>query len=340
MLLAIICPELVFAIAIGQYASAQRSLKRFHDLGHMNWTLRHGFFADMGGILLQPNDGKPFVINNYQLANLIEKKLIEFPTITGEEIWDRSKADTPTKFLTIVQASWLIIQVVGRAVLHLPTSTLELSASSIVFCTFGTFIYWLHKPSDVQKGIVIVVDIPTDRILSEAGGMPTQPYRHTYIDVAGEYSYTRVYDIMRFSHKPSSNTQLPLWHFPNDSINSMDTRYAMLIMCFNVAYTAFHLIGWSFAFPTMTEALLWKVSSLAAVVLGIASWVLERKEPVTDGKSAKEYTAAWNAAVRIFLVFLGLLARCYIIIESLLSLREMPAAVYRTFEVADLLPHW
>lgn len=70
---AIIGPELVLAVAIGQFPSARRSVKRFHGLGHKAWTTRHGFFADMGGILLQPKNSTPFLVNSRQLAYLVEK---------------------------------------------------------------------------------------------------------------------------------------------------------------------------------------------------------------------------------------------------------------------------
>ena len=40
----------------------------------------------------------------------------------------------------IAQASWLVIQLCGRAIRSLPTTTMELSAAAIVLCTFGTFI--------------------------------------------------------------------------------------------------------------------------------------------------------------------------------------------------------
>lgn len=91
MLWAIVGPELVLAVAIGQFASARRSVKRFHGLGHKAWTLRHGFFADMGGILLQPTDSTPFLVNSRQLTYLVEKKYMDYPEIAAEEIWDKSK---------------------------------------------------------------------------------------------------------------------------------------------------------------------------------------------------------------------------------------------------------
>ena len=161
MFWAIIGPEIVLAVAIGQFASARQSKKRFHKLGHMNWTIRHGFFADMGGFLLQPKTSLPFVVNSRQLAYLVEKKYVACPSISAEEIWDKSKADTLAKVITSIQASWLVIQLLGRATLHLPTTTLELSAGAIVFCTFGTFFCWLHKPADVQRGMVLKTEATT-----------------------------------------------------------------------------------------------------------------------------------------------------------------------------------
>ena len=48
---AIAGPEVVLFVALGQYASARRSVTRFARLGHSHWTLYYGFFADMGGIV-------------------------------------------------------------------------------------------------------------------------------------------------------------------------------------------------------------------------------------------------------------------------------------------------
>jgi hypothetical protein len=105
MLWAIVGPEIVLVVAIGQHASTQRSRKRFHNLGHTQWTVRHGFFADMGGILLQPKSSKPFLVNGRQLAYPVEKEYIKYPSITAEGIWDKSKADMPAKIITLIQAS-------------------------------------------------------------------------------------------------------------------------------------------------------------------------------------------------------------------------------------------
>jgi hypothetical protein len=59
----------------------------------------------MGGILLQPKSSAPFLVNSRQLAYLVEKEYIKCPSITAEEIWDKSKADTLAKIITLIQAS-------------------------------------------------------------------------------------------------------------------------------------------------------------------------------------------------------------------------------------------
>jgi len=118
-----------------------------------------------------------FLVNDRQLAYLVDKEYIKCPSITAEEIWDKSKADTLAKIITLMQASWLVIQLLGRAFLRLPTTTLELSAGAIVLCAFGTFFCWLHTPADVYKGIVITTEATTEQILVDAGENAVEPYR-------------------------------------------------------------------------------------------------------------------------------------------------------------------
>ncbi|KFY91667.1 hypothetical protein V500_04537 [Pseudogymnoascus sp. VKM F-4518 (FW-2643)] len=270
----IIGPELVLSVAIGQYASARRSVKRFHQLG-AKWTIRHGFFADMGGMLLQPKDSTPFLVNSRQLAYLVEKKYVRCPVITEDEIWDKSKADILTRILTMLQASWLMIQLISRAILKLPTSTLELSAAAIVFCTFGTHICWLHKPSDVSKGIILDTEATTAQILVEAGDAAVAIYRHPPLDFVAKESFTCGYDVMGFFNLRCDNDERPLCRFSNDRFPDIGTIEKFQLFCLTTAFASFHLIGWKFTFPTRVELILWRVSSLIMTGTTVFFWVFE-----------------------------------------------------------------
>lgn len=72
-LFTIFFPEVLAGTAAEQWLSARQSVKAFAKLGHPEWTIRHGFFGDMSGILVAPLDSRPFPADGQQLAFLVEK---------------------------------------------------------------------------------------------------------------------------------------------------------------------------------------------------------------------------------------------------------------------------
>lgn len=93
LLLTLLGPELVFLLAFTQYQCAAESVKLFKDLGHDDWTLTHGFYADMGGIHLQPPGWKRFPVSAKQLYHLVHRGYIDFPKIPVADIKARGKTD-------------------------------------------------------------------------------------------------------------------------------------------------------------------------------------------------------------------------------------------------------
>ncbi|KAI4199934.1 MAG: hypothetical protein LQ350_004286 [Teloschistes chrysophthalmus] len=71
MILTILGPEFVAALAAGQRANAKRVRDQFYDLGCKQWTLRHSFYANMGGFVLQPRDSTPFPIHGLHLIYFV-----------------------------------------------------------------------------------------------------------------------------------------------------------------------------------------------------------------------------------------------------------------------------
>jgi len=138
MLQAILGPEFVLAFATGQRAEAKRCLEAFRSTGHEKWTLRHAFYANMGGFTLQSPDHVPFPINGKQILWLVDHGFLRFPEIDERSIWDKSKADTFAKCITCVQTVWLVVHCVFRAVQQLPVTTLELTTVSFVICKFNS----------------------------------------------------------------------------------------------------------------------------------------------------------------------------------------------------------
>lgn len=90
-------------MAAEQWESANQSVQEFRSLGYPQWTMRHGFFADMGGFLLQSPDVPMFPVDSGQLAYLVEKNYLQYPAIDKGTIGDRNKADGFARLVTSVQ---------------------------------------------------------------------------------------------------------------------------------------------------------------------------------------------------------------------------------------------
>lgn len=67
--------------------------------GTSEWSLVHGFFADMGGILLESPDYPPFPVKAEELHYLIKHRHVDFPTISKDDIKASNKTDGVSKFV-------------------------------------------------------------------------------------------------------------------------------------------------------------------------------------------------------------------------------------------------
>ena len=160
LLLAILAPELVMLFASGQWASAKQSVSEMKALGFESWSMVHAFYADSGGFVLQARDSTPFPITAKQIQYLVVSKYMPLPAITRAEIWDKSKADRFAKYVASLQAGWLVLQVVARAVQHLPITLLELSTVALITCTAATFYFWFCTFLTLSTWTILELIVP------------------------------------------------------------------------------------------------------------------------------------------------------------------------------------
>ena len=95
-------PEVLVATAAEQWLSARQSISEFATIGCYEWTIRHGFFADMGGIKVAPPDIEPFPVDSQQLAYLVKHKYLSIPHISTDEIRSVNKADELARAVTFL----------------------------------------------------------------------------------------------------------------------------------------------------------------------------------------------------------------------------------------------
>jgi len=110
----------------------------------------------MGGFALYDAD-KSFlhVLDEHTFEELDQTGEIEWPTITENEIQDRSKADIFSKGIVLLQTTWFIVQCISRFATKLAVT--ELEVVTLAFAVLNGITYWLwwDKPSDVRCAVPV-----------------------------------------------------------------------------------------------------------------------------------------------------------------------------------------
>jgi hypothetical protein len=120
-----------------------------------------------------------------------------------------------------------------------------------------------------------------------------------------------------------------------------------------MVYGSVFLVGWNFDFPTVLEMWLWRASSLVLVSYGtLVSLTLIIKIPFistsfiakirTQQHQARRKVGVSNATKYLLLAIISVtwgFARWYIAVESVISLRKVPAGTYETVDWTNRIPH-
>jgi hypothetical protein len=109
----------------------------------------------MGGFTLHEG-GKPVqVLEAKELERLSKAGEIEWPTITKEEIADRSKGDYLSKTIVLFQTTWFVGQCIARGAYGLALTELELVTVAFASLTGVIYYFWWDKPLDVHCSIPV-----------------------------------------------------------------------------------------------------------------------------------------------------------------------------------------
>jgi hypothetical protein len=150
---ALLTPEIMIFWATRQFRAAAYLARRHKERG---WTMAHGFFLSMGGFTLYDKQGTPLRILEYsELETLYEAGKIAWPSITEEEIQDKSKGDYLSKGIVIVQMGWFITQFIARCGYRLGITKLEVVTVGFTTLTMAAYPLWWHKPLDVRCSIPV-----------------------------------------------------------------------------------------------------------------------------------------------------------------------------------------
>lgn len=372
MCIGILGPEFPLTFAAGQWSRAKQSVEAFRAAGFMNWTMRHAFFADMGGFVLQPKNGDPFPVNGRQLLWLITNGKVEYPKHTMEELWDKSKQDRIVKIITAVQVTYFILQCIGRAAQRLAITTLEINTLAIVVCSLMTSYAWLHKGADVFIPFTVHCQYTSEEI-AEGNSFDLTP-----LDFVDDHSPGISVNVWPYMGKPVIPAARPIQRIPDDRFPTNPYGSQEYLLCLGtLVFTGLHLAAWNMSFPTRAERILWRASSLIMFGITIAFWFLEtiaswhrlgrwkklylwftaqkvaRKRhdaemawklthveaDGTDQENLEPFPRPWEFWSITLLAMIYGLARMYLIVEAFMEFRNMPASAYKNVEWSEYLPH-
>jgi hypothetical protein len=365
MALGILGPEFPLTYAAGQWSRAKQSVAAFKASGHEDWHMRQAFFADMGGFVLHARESEPFPLNAAQLHWLVSQNFIEYPAMSRREIWDKSKQDTFTKVITAFQIGYLILQCSARAIQRLAITTLELNALAIVVCSLMTSSFWLHKPADVS----IPIHLHSTYSIGEIS--LNRAWSLTPLDFVDENGPGYSVNVQPFMKMPVIPAARPIQRIPNDRFPMNPYGIQEYFLCFaTLLFTAIHVAGWSFDFPTPVERLLWRISSFLLFGITAAFWLFETaaswsrlgrwrtlylfvfnrkglpqhrarmaRRTTTMRRELKQLPLPWEFATITPLALIYGLARFYLIGEAFAELRDLQGTAYVNIDWTSFLPH-
>ena len=294
-----------------------------------------------------------FPVNNRAIHYLIERKYIEPPTTTIEEIWDRSKADTFAKLVACIQSSWMIVQVIARRCQGLEICPLELVTVAFVLCAAVSWYFWMDKPLGVQVPVDIALMVPMEQVRSEAGDAAKEQWQDTPMDFVEQPGW-KEWKRRPWLRNCGGMAERPIRRIPNDFFEPPKTmRLGLFLFVVTSAYATIHVLGWNFPFPTTAEVYIWRICSL--ILLGVLSaWGVAELFTIKPGMDvnatilgiwAKKATRKTFLRRYIFDVpgttsaILYYMARAVILAELFVAMRLMPASVYACVNWAAFLPH-
>ncbi|KAF8646098.1 hypothetical protein AX16_007385 [Volvariella volvacea WC 439] len=372
-LYALLAPEVIIAMAMRQRFAASRIAEQYRGHG---WTMTHGFFLIMGGLMRE--DGDEFKVvtldkdGNPELGgNTIEGGIV-FPTISTDEIMDKAKGDLLSKVVVVMQTSWFVIQCVARHAQGLLITELELVTLAFATLNVITYFLWFSKPLNAEYPIFFRKDGSRSSgpmVLARDNLGVSDNYLGTWRGWTGgrEESghgigwlfmalwnllvarpFRAIFeplDALAGTHGVKSPTHVGPYYSGNPSENALGGMAVMFTLIGGI-FGGIHLIGWNFRFQTDIERDLWRISSVVITAEPVVLFCMimvfgvvgNLKDPGTS--TVAKVVSFVAVMLGLFLGFvLYIFARIALLVLPLFALRNLPLSAFETVQWADYIPH-
>lgn len=282
--------------------------------------------------------GDHWVVDATQLLLARELGIIDrLPTVSENDLQDRSKGDLFVTVAAVGQIVWFVVQLINRLYQQLPTSQLEITILAFCLCSGVPYFLLLGKPKDVTFSINI-----------EATRRPRGPEEMARLALMGPI---RSRGHFRLLGRDSPRLCIPndAAHLSFDIDKKVEGSHLMITAGWGSAALVFgaaHCVAWQFTFPTAAERLLWQASSIvtlaAPAVICLDAFYLTMRSRWTAGWLERVIRVVDKVLGAPLLVWLVLLlyttSSIYILVEVFRSLAFLPPEAFVTSWPASL-PH-
>ncbi|KAF8838780.1 hypothetical protein BDN67DRAFT_831702 [Paxillus ammoniavirescens] len=315
-------PEFTTARAVLEWRYAGRIRDDFSD---QKWTRTHGFFALMGGFVVQKDGEEKTVrtIRGLQCLKLKGGTIGVHPT--RKQINDRSKSDGLGNMILVLQLLWFVLQVIARGSNHIAITLLEIDTLALAVLSLPLFFFWYSKPMAAAYPHVFYWKDVQRASSSLDGASDGQTLLWEDIVASNERSWRN-----EIGGKGLDDDDGKL--DGKDTVDDGMEPCMVVMLIVWVIFGGLHLIAWNFQFPSQAEKIIWRVASLTLItspcILSLCT-VLEK----AAGR------AIFPQNIWRYLVSLGIVARLALLITMLASLRDLPASAYQTVSWTSSAPH-
>jgi len=368
----LLAPEMVILWAGRQHYAARSLVKKHGE--NRRWTQAHAFFLIMGGFTLHEG-GKPVrVLVAKELEELSSAGKIEWPTITEEEIADRSKGDYLSKTIVLSQTAWFIAQCIARGVYGLAVTELEVVTLAFAILTGVIYYFWWDKPLDVRCSVP--VQLLKDNLNADHRRNPSTPIqvgtatpnppltrmqqfqafrKHACMQHGTLLGLGYVFigfPLSRFwyglgdmlvSRLPGKKAlRVPTFYSPSDEIYDNGISFP-LVICVAIIFGGIHCIAWSFHFATLRERWAWRISAILVsglpTFLMVSMYLLSAINKIggIDGMD-DAYDSMWRC-ILMPVGFLYFISRIILLILPFVALRALLPGAYVQLDWVSFLPH-
>ncbi|KAF7377770.1 hypothetical protein MSAN_00200300 [Mycena sanguinolenta] len=332
MLVAVVAPELMAGFAARQFLDARWFSKEY------GVSLTHGFFFAMGGFVSQ--DGHHPIVTQRQLL-LFPGYVEAIQSIKEEDIEDKSKGDSMSKGVALLQGLWFIAQCLARVHQHLPLTELEVATLAFQFVSVLFWGLWWHKPLDARQPILIG---PADEFMEQAERKLSISSLADVFDaiLLGVYS---TFDPVACTSVPAF-WSIHVFEFDSNGLGFQTARFLRYFFIQVLTGTVFGIIqcaAWKAHFPSTGEMLLWRSCSLVVasvpLVLAVSMMLtLLHKKLFHEYPTFKEVFGI-RANVNGTGVLVYVVARVILIALAFTTLRALPPAAFVDVNWTTYIPH-